>query len=168
MPYDPQRHHRRSIRLPDCDYRSPGMYYVTLCAYERGTLFGEVIGGEVQLNASGQIVADTWRWLATRYPYLSLDAWVIMPDHLHGIIAIGDAPCEVSDDTEIPAIKPLGQIIGAFKTVSTKAINDGRDTPGMAVWQRNFWEHIIRNQVDHDRVRAYIQDNPRRWSARRC
>nr|WP_044200466.1 transposase [Oscillochloris trichoides] len=158
MSYDPSRHHRRSIRLPGFDYRSPGAYYVTICTRERGLLFGDVIDHTVRLNPLGLIVADTWLSLSNRYPYVSLDAWIVMPDHLHGIIII-------SHTSDAMHIKPLGQIIAAFKTISTRSINDLRGMHGVSVWQRNFWEHVVRDSLDLDRVRAYIQNNPRRWVA---
>ncbi|WP_371821117.1 hypothetical protein [Chloracidobacterium sp. D] len=88
MRYDPERHHRRSIRLKDCDYTRMGAYFVTLCTQGRVCLFGEIVAGEMRLNEYGEIVAESWRWLATQYDYVELDEWVVMPNHLHGIIVI--------------------------------------------------------------------------------
>jgi REP element-mobilizing transposase RayT len=93
MPYNPAMHHRRSIRLSGYDYTQSGMYFVTICAYQKECLFGEIIDGEMQLNQYGQIVAQTYQWLSQRYPYICLDEWIIMPNHFHGIMVITDNPC---------------------------------------------------------------------------
>jgi REP element-mobilizing transposase RayT len=99
-------------------------------------------------------------WLGRHHPYVDLDIWVIMPDHLHGIIVLlNDEDIPVS----VPKRKPLGRLVGAFKTVSTKALNQRWETPGVRFWQRNYYEHIVRDERDLARIRAYIAANPRRW-----
>ena len=116
MPYDPERHHRRSIRLKGYDYSQAGAYAVTLVSHEREGLFGEIVDGQMALNAVGEVIAATWRWLAVRYPYVALDAWVVMPNHLHGIIVLAgderkgeEAGGEVSlpRQGDAPASSPL-------------------------------------------------------------
>lgn len=188
MAYDPDKHHRRSIRLKGYDYAQVGAYFVTLCAEDRECLFGDIVAGEMRLNDFGEMVAETWVWLGAQYPYVELDEWVVMPNHLHGIIVIGDdgrggsrtAPTNQSrtaptiDSRTAPTIgsgtaptdkrKPLGRLIGAFKTVSTKRINLMRGTPGVSLWQRNYYEHIIRDEESLNRIRQYILDNPRCWA----
>ena len=181
MRYDPNKHHRRSIRLKGYDYTRAGVYFVTIVTQNRACLFGHIVAGEVRLNAFGQVVAETWQWLATQYDYVELDEWVVMPNHLHGIIIItetGDGgggsrtaptvigttvPTVVAPDAPTVKRKPLGRLIGAFKTVSTKRINEYRGTPGVVVWQRNYYEHIIRDERSLNRVREYIAANPLRW-----
>ena len=112
------------------------------------------------------IAEETWLWLAERYKYVGLDQYVVMPNHVHGIIVIRDV-CRGGSRTaptgRPPAIKPLGRLIGAFKTVSTKRINAIRGASGVPVWQRNYYEHVIRDEEDLDRVRRYILENPLRW-----
>jgi putative transposase len=168
MPESP--HQRRSMRLPGYDYTQPGAYFVTLVTQNRLRLFGEIVDGEMRLNAVGEIVSQAWQWLARQYPYVDIDEWVIMPNHLHGIIWIvnNDAPGRGGSRTApthpIHPQKPLGRLIGAFKTVSTKQINLLNQTPGAALWQRNYFEHIIRNDDDLRRIRAYISNNPLRWT----
>jgi len=104
----------------------------------------------------GRIATDVWRWLATQYLYVELDAWVVMPNHLHGILLIRD---------DLPGKrKPLGGLIGAYKTVSTKRINALRGVSGEIVWQRSFYDHILRSEADLNRVRGYIDNNPARWA----
>jgi len=147
--------HRRSIRLNGHDYSSPGAYYVTICTLDRQHLLGTVELGAMHLNENGQIVADEWQWLATHFDAVAPDAWVVLPNHLHGIIVLGPNP---------PRRKPLGQIIGAFKTVTTKRINAIRQTPDAAVWQRNFWDHVIRDEFEMNSIRSYIAHNIENWS----
>lgn len=125
MPYDPLRHHRRSIRLPGYDYSQNGAYFITLNVQQRACVLGSIENGVMHVSALGLLVAETWTWLADQYEYVSLGAWVVMPDHLHGII-------QLRSDTG--KVKPLGQIIGAFKTVSTKRINAALRTPGTHFW----------------------------------
>jgi REP element-mobilizing transposase RayT len=177
LPYDATKHHRRSIRLPDYDYTSPGTYFVTICVQGGECLLGQIVDGEMQLNERGQIAAASWEWLGAQYPYVSLDAWVIMPNHMHGIIVVQDddapttcrggsrtAPTRTAPADATPTErKPLGRLVGAFKTVSTKRINQLRDTPGVPFWQRNYWEHISRNGQSLNRIREYIDNNPARW-----
>ena len=174
MPSESTRHHRRSIRLQGYDYRQAGAYFVTACTQNRTPLFGEIVDGEMRLNELGQIIADSWNWLSDQYPYVSLDAWIIMPNHLHGIIVITDEDNDASTNdgglgsrtaptTPITKRKPLGRLIGAFKTVSTKSINVLRCTHTAVVWQRNFYEHIIRNRRALDAIRHYIENNPQMW-----
>ncbi len=171
MRFDPKIHHRRSIRLKGYDYTQAGAYFVTIVAWQREMLFGEIVngetpqGGDVVLNSFGKIVAEKWQWLETQYEYVELGAWVIMPNHLHGILVIHDNGRGGSRPAPTPPIKtkPLGGLIGAFKTVSTKHINLLRGTEGIPVWQRNYYEHIIRNEPEMDRITRYIESNPLRW-----
>ena len=113
----------------------------------------------------GLITAESWKWLSSAYPHISLDEWAIMPNHLHGIIVISNhcrGGSRAAPTSEIK-IKPLGQIIGAFKTISSKQINLHRQTPGTPFWQRGFYEHIIRDEKSLQRIRGYIATNPFRW-----
>ena len=162
--FDPQKHHRRSIRLPNYDYSQPGAYFVTIVTWHRECLFGAVVNGEVKLNRYGEIAAETWQWLERQYPYIKLGAWIVMPNHFHGILIIHDDRRGGSRTAPTPTQrKPLGRLIGAFKTVSTKHINLLRNTIGSIVWQRNYYEHIIRNERDLQNKTAYIEANPLLW-----
>ena len=173
--YDPDRHHRRSIRLKGYDYTQPGAYFVTLCTHDRAHLFGEVVDGEMRLNEWGEIVRDEWFKTAQVRPYVQLrdDEFVVMPNHIHGIIWIADnvgatrrvAPTDrVAPTTPRgPAPQSIGAIIGQFKSAVTKRMNELRDTPGALVWQRNYYEHIIRNERALNAIRQYIDENPLRW-----
>lgn len=167
MTYDPEKHHRRSIRLKDYDYSSAGAYFVTLCTENRACLFGAIFGHEMILNMSGHIITGCWLWLAEQYPYVILDQWMGMPNHLHGIIVIdggGEDNSQPGGSRTAPTDKkPLGRLIGAFKTVSTMHLNDLRHAPGVTLWQRNYYEHIIQTPGEMDQKRRYIFENPSRW-----
>jgi putative transposase len=160
---------RRSIRLKGHDYSQPGAYFVTICVRDRECLLGEVIDGEISLNDVGLIVVECWTWLAEQYPYVTLDESIVMPNHLHGIILIeDDIRCRGGSRTAptrnaTTSNKPLGQLVGAFKTISTKRINALRRTPGARFWQRNYHEHIIDGDDEMNRIRDYIAYNPLTW-----
>lgn len=156
MPYNPDRPRRNSLRLKGYDYTQPGAYFVTLCTKNRECLFGKIVGGIAQLNEYGNIVVQSWQWLEQQYSYVELDAWVVMPNHLHGIIIITDTSSNMKRKT-------LGRLVGAFKTVSAKKINQSRQTPGFPVWQRDFYDRINRNDRSLERTRQYIVDNPLKW-----
>ncbi|MBI4962140.1 MAG: transposase [Desulfomonile tiedjei] len=174
MKYDSERHNRRSIRLMDYDYSQSGAYFVTICTTDRASVLGEISDGQVSLNELGEIVAETWQWLERHYEYLELDEWLVMPNHLHAIVVIGDSLCRgASGSALIPGgsrtaptaarRKPLGRLIGSFKTVSTKQINEIRKSPGMGLWQRNYYEHVIRSEKSLNAIREYIEANPFHW-----
>lgn len=125
---------------------------------------GSVIEGEMELSKYGLIVAESWKWLSSAYPHLSLDEWTIMPNHLHGIIFINQPNAGGSRTAPtIPKPLPLSRLVGAFKTISSKQINLHRQTPGAPFWQRGFYEHLIRDEKSLGRIRDYIATNPLRW-----
>ena len=150
---------RTSNRLRGWNYANTAAYFVTLVVRERTCLFGEVVNGEMILNPFGSVVDESWRWLREQYDHIELDAYVVMPNHLHGIIVITDNQSGQS----VSQGKPLGRLIGAFKTVSTKQINELRSTPGESIWQRGFYDRVIRNEAELESVREYISGNPAKW-----
>jgi REP element-mobilizing transposase RayT len=179
MNHDLNKRHRRSIRLKGYDYTQPGAYFVTICTQDRACLFGEVVDGQMRLNEFGEIVRECWLAIPDHFSHTVLDEFVIMPNHVHGIISIVDASTDVTvvvgathaSPLRIrprgPERKSIGAIVGSFKSATTKRINGPRGTPGVPVWQRNYYEHIIRNQESLNRIRQYILDNPQRWSSDR-
>ncbi len=174
MKYNPERHHRRSIRLKGYDYSRSGWYFVTIVTYDRQNLFGRVANGEMKLNNAGGIVKTEWLKTREIRKNIELDVFVIMPNHIHGIIIIVDddnvgayrhTPLQnrhASTPFQSPS-KTIGAIVRGFKSAVTKQINQIRNTPGLPVWQRNYWEHIIRNEIELNRIRQYIIDNPKKW-----
>jgi putative transposase len=186
MPYDPDKHHRRSIRLPAWDYASAGMYHVTLCTYARACLFGQVYDGEVVLSDAGEVADACWRAIPAHFANVAVDAYVIMPNHVHGIIFITERPCPVGaryisplpDDAVesgvsessasarrfvAPERGSLGIIVGTFKAAVTRRYNWQEDTSGIPIWQRNYYETIIRNERHLEAIREYIANNPFNW-----
>ncbi len=165
MKFDKGKHHRRSIRLKNYDYSQGGAYFVTICTFNKECLLGNILDAKVQLSEIGKVVADYWRWLGQQYDYIYLDEWILMPNHLHGIIVI-TGQCKGgarTAPTKGDKRKPLGRLIGAFKTVSAKRINDMRKSVAAPVWQRNYYEHIIRNEMKLNSIREYIVNNPFKW-----
>jgi putative transposase len=163
--YDPDKRHRRSVRLQGFDYSREGAYFVTVCAQNRACLFGDVDQEEMRLNDAGRLVRAVLNGLPDHYPHVALDAWVIMPNHVHGIVLLvgagfKPAPTATADTTR----HGLSEIVRAFKTFSARQINAIHGTPGTSVWQRNYYEHIIRDDASLNRIRQYIMENPPRWS----
>ena len=178
--YDPQKHHRSSIRLRGWDYRSAGAYFVTVVVHHRVCLFGEIINDRTRLNEFGQIVEQEWIHTGELRTNVILDEYVIMPNHFHGILIIHDdavgpgrpvgatrrvAPTVTAEHPKGPPSGSLGAIVGQFKSICTKRINRVRQTPGAAVWQRNYYERILRNNRELNAVRRYIHHNPINWNA---
>ena len=154
---------RRSIRLKDFDYSQSGAYFVTIVTHQRRCFFGEVAGGDVQLSEAGRIVNEMWQRLSERFDNVSADSFVVMPNHVHGIVTVGAqliAP-DGAGDGAMNRAPTLGQIIRAVKAASTYRI---RQSTGLeALWQRNYYEHVIRDGKSLDRIRRYIAENPARW-----
>ena len=139
------------MRLAQFDYAQPGMYFVTICAANRTCLFGEVIDGVVRHAAAGNVIATVWRAMPSRFPEIMLDSFVVMPNHFHGLIGI---------DSGLK--RGLPAVVQAFKSLSARLIGAQRCST-FPVWQRGYYEHVVRNDADLDRIRRYIEENPIRW-----
>ena len=145
---------------------------MTICVEQRQCLFGDVVDGQMVLNQYGMVVADEWQKSSVIRQEIELDAWVVMPNHFHGIVIInnpvganGRSPL-LQRDGSPPRMKPksLSTLMAGFKSITTKKINILRDAPETKLWQRNYYEHIIRNQDAMDKIRRYIVNNPISWS----
>jgi len=158
------------------DYTQPGAYFVTVVAYGRQIIFGDVIDGVLQLNEFGFLVETEWRRLWQRFDWVVTDEIIVMPNHVHGILFIVyhdtvGAGQKNSDQSGESSLAPplqnspgsLGAIIRAYKSTTTRLINGLRHTPGVPVWQRNYYEHIVRDEKEMDAIRQYIQNNPAQW-----
>ena len=179
-------HKRRSVRLQDYDYSLPGEYFITICTYNHECLFGEIVGEEMRLNKVGEIVQEEWLRTGEIREDVELDSFVVMPNHVHGIIVLTEhvgANCNSPQEKHInnssnngayidtPLRKTkfhspsgtIGAIIRGFKSASTKRINILRNSLRTPIWQRNYYEHIIRDDKDLDNVREYITNNPFKW-----
>jgi putative transposase len=164
-------HPRVAMRLKRYDYAQSGAYFVTICLQDRLCLFGEVSAGLLVPNQYGALVEQAWNDLPNHYPHVTLDQFVVMPNHIHGIIILTDvgagfkpAPMAIGPNPAPLKRHGLPEIIRALKTFSARRINEIRQLPGVPVWQRNYYEHIIRSEEDYTRIAEYIIDNPRRWS----
>jgi REP element-mobilizing transposase RayT len=163
--FDPQKHHRRSIRLKGYDYASEGAYYVTIITQNRECLFGEIIDGEIHLTKYGEIVEKGWIEISIHFPNVETGTFIVMPNHVHGIILIrGKVISPNYQGNDILCKPSLGQIIAYFKYQSTKEMNAMEHTGTITkFWQRNYYEHIIRNDKELRQKTDYILDNPSRW-----
>jgi putative transposase len=172
MTFDPQKHHRRSIRLQNYDYTQPGGYFITIVTHQRDLIFRKIGNGEMHLNELGRIADECWRAIPDHFPNVELDAYLVMPNHVHGIIVIrSDAEASERRDTiyripteqfQKPVIGSIPTIIRTYKSAVTRRI--GRESNVTGIWQRNYYERIIRNHAEWDRIHRYIESNPSRWA----
>lgn len=158
-----EKHHRGSIRLKGCDYSQTGAYFITICTYNRECLFGKIINEKTNLSMIGRIVQNEWDEIPNRFPNTRMDAFIVMPNHIHGMIIVGATLVVAQNNRAGTRPAPtLGEIVGSFKSLCvhkcvTNHFNIGK------LWQRNYYEHIIRNEGELDRVREYIINNPLQW-----
>jgi REP element-mobilizing transposase RayT len=167
---------RHSIRLKEYDYAQPGAYFVTICTPHRECVFGEVVEGKVVLSTYGKIVEDEWYRTKQLRQGVDLDAFIVMPNHFHAIITLTGSPLFANrrgtmhraptpklEQFSRPTSNSIPTIIRGIKSSVTQRINALRGDPGQPVWQRNYYEHVIRNEIDLEETREYIQNNPLKW-----
>jgi REP element-mobilizing transposase RayT len=163
------RRHRKSIRLKEYDYSLPGAYFITICTYDKQCILSDIIDGELRLRETGKIVEECWNDIPNHFPNVELDEFVVMPDHIHGIIIIHE-PVGAIHESPLPAsvyerrTMMLPKIVGRFKMNSAKRINILLAASGSHVWQRNYYEHVLRDDKDLNNIRNYIAGNPVRWA----
>lgn len=170
MAYNPKIHHRRSIRLPEYDYTQPGAYYITICTHKRQCWFGDVENGEMQKNYLGEIAHRFWEALPRRFSHIQLDVFVVMPNHLHGILIITDEGYQalpkdrpIKEQFGRPVPGSIPTVVRSFKSAVTKRINLMRRGKNPPIWQDNYYESIVRIETGLDRIREYIINNPCHW-----
>jgi len=183
---------RKSVRLRGYDYSQAGAYFVTICAHDRMCLFGKIVGGQMRLNDAGSMVQTCWDEIPAHFSQIETDAFVIMPNHVHGIIVIHDgvgpandtgtatpnictgtaccaptsAPTHrdpVIDKFKRPVAGSIPVIVRSFKSAATRRINEIHSSPGAKLWQRNYWERVIRIDTELNCIREYIHNNPAQW-----
>lgn len=161
---------RKNMRLKGYDYSQPGAYFVTICTHGRECVLGDVVDGKMQLNEAGDIVLDCWNDLANHYESIELDEFVVMPNHVHGIIVIVDTGKVQGFSPQRAGYKPaptimitLPEVVRGFKTFSARRINQTSNRTGQKVWQRNYYERVIRDEKTLGAVREYIVNNPAKW-----
>mgnify|MGYP001141816189 CR=1 FL=1 len=168
---DQQNHQRRSIRLAGYDYTQAGAYFVTIVSRNRAQLFGEILDGEMHLNDLELIVHNMWLEIPCHFLNVNVDAFVVMPNHVHGIIILNDCDVGARHAVPLPNVERFGKpvpgsiptIVRSFKSAVTNRINLMRNTPGASVWQRNYYERIIRDEQEHETTLDYIYSNPQNW-----
>jgi putative transposase len=182
MGHDPEKHHRQSIRMKGYDYTLPGAYFVTIVSLRRMCLFGGIENGTIIQSDIGRIVNECWYRIPNCFEDIELDEFVLMPNHLHGLVLIyealgkGEAFAESNldqNDNKLANASPLqpkgtrkgslSAVIQNFKSISTRLVNKKYFTPGNKIWQRNYYERIIRNDREFSAIRQYIHDNPLNW-----
>ncbi len=168
---------RRSIRLRGYDYARTGAYFVTICTQNRALLFGDTVDGEMVLTQPGLMVETVWNELPNRFPHLELDACVVMPNHMHGIFVLHNTQT-VEHNTQMGDHKDrpygtlpgtVGRVVQAFKSITTHEYTRGVKQCGWPrfkgkIWQRNYYEHVIRSDGELNRIRKYIAENPAQWA----
>jgi len=158
---------RRSVRLRGYDYSRAGAYFITMCAKNRHCLFGTITEGTMVLNDAGRAATDCWLQIPDHFPHVELDEWVVMPNHIHGIVIIVGANHELNvqannySPLQYGTTPTIGSMVRGFKIGVTKWYRQ-RSIPS-TIWQRNYWDHIIRNESELNRIRQYILDNPMQW-----
>jgi REP element-mobilizing transposase RayT len=183
MQYNPKIHHRRSIRLKGYDYSAAGLYFITSCCQEMKCRFGKIEKNEMLLNEFGMIAYNEWIKLPERFPNFTLDVFQIMPNHMHGIISVGagftpaqtpaqnDHTCENRAGVReygagVNPAPTIGDIVGAYKSLVSNEclkIYKSRNEIMGRIWQRNYYEHIIRNESSYNTISEYIINNPQQW-----
>lgn len=195
--YNPNIHHRRSIRLKGYDYSKAGLYFITICVQHRAYLFGHIANGEMILNDAGRMVENEWLNLKTRFPNIELHEYVVMPNHFHGILEIVGATLVVAQNDSVAPVgvslvdtqntqndddadkgqpqgiaptagKTVGDMMDAFKSITTVEYIRGVKNLGWKrfdgkLWQRNYYEHNIRNEKSYETISEYILNNPAKW-----
>jgi len=162
---NPRLYHRKSIRYPGFDYSSTGAYFVTLTTASRHPLFGNIINGVMEPNPFGHIVEEEWEKTPLMRPEVELGVYQIMPDHFHAVIIFHEKTNLTADQSLGLQRKPrsLGSLIAGFKAAVTRRINQKRNFPNKPVWQRNYYDRIIRNEEEWERIHLYIMSNPDRY-----
>jgi len=166
--FDPTIHHRKSIRLKGYDYTQAGAYFVTVVTYHRDCLFGKIENEIMTLNDLGKIADECWRAIPEHFPFVELGAHIIMPNHLHGIVVIHDAGrgaiyrAPTVEQFGKPTVGSLPTIIRTYKSAVTRII--GREHNATSIWQRNYYERVIRNEHEMGNIWKYVESNPAQWN----
>ncbi|HEY9151446.1 MAG TPA: transposase [Anaerolineales bacterium] len=169
MEPDQPKYHRKSIRLNEYDYSQNGAYFVTLVTFQRKCLFGKIADEQMVLSFIGKIVREEWFASTTIRKEIHLEAgdFIVMPNHIHGVVQIvgatGQSPLPINHHPRGPVPKSLSSFIVGFKSSVTKRAIAFDETIAGSIWQRNYYEHIIRDEQEWARIRAYIETNPANW-----
>jgi len=165
VPPNKERYHRRSLRLKGYDYSQAGAYFITICTKNRECLLGEIKNGEIILNEYGEIARKEWIKSQIIRKEMKLDEFIIMPNHIHGIVIIDHVGANGRSPLRDFRMEPksISSFVAGYKSSVTKQINLVRKLPRFSVWQQNYYEHIIRNETELNALREYIVNNPLKW-----
>ena len=167
---------RQHTRLPSFDYRSCYAYFVTICVNDRLCVFGDVIEDAMNLSRRGIVARDCWLDIPRHHPHVALDCFIVMPNHVHGLLLFeGDPPVVATPASPLshargnrrpagPISGSLGAVVGSYKSAVTRTINQLRPGAATNLWQQNYYEHVVRNDFAMDRIREYMNLNPERWA----
>jgi len=174
MDYDPEIHHRRSVRMPQYDYSDPGAYFITICASRRACTFGEIVNCQVNLSPIGRIVDQCWAEIPSHFENAEIDEFVVMPNHIHGILRIVEnagTACRAPTSRHTPVFGQFARpergsvatIIRSFKSAATRRARQQGLSKSASIWQRNYYERVVRNEEELARIQKYIIENPLTW-----
>jgi putative transposase len=167
--FNPYLHHRKSIRLEEYDYSLEGLYFITICIHQYKSLLGDIQDDIITLNAAGKMIETEWLAIQNRFPTFQLHEYVVMPNHFHAIIQIVKPSTNSLQNSNTEKTKNLGDVIAAFKSITTVNYIHGVKNLGWShfdsrFWQLNYWEHIIRKQESYQQIAEYINTNPAKWN----
>jgi putative transposase len=160
-PFGTNSSRRSSLRLKNLDYSTAALYFLTICTSQRKTMLGAVCDGNLRPSAMGRIVSEPWFELPYHYARLELGAFVVMPNHVHGLISLRDSVG--AGLRPAPTTATLSEIVGVFKSFSSRRIHTTNASAPKKIWQRGFYEHIVRNSHECEGIKRYILQNPARW-----
>ncbi len=161
---------RKSVRLREYDYSQPGEYFVTICTYNHECMFGNIVEEEMKLSTEGAIAQRCWEEIPKHFSNVQLDEYIIMPNHVHGIIILTERmvgtrhAVSLQEQFAKPVIGSIPTIVRSFKSATTKRIHEVQNAPSLPVWQSRFFERIIRNDKELDKIRDYISNNILKWA----
>jgi len=161
---------RKSIRLKNWDYTQEGYYFITICAYQKKCVFSRIENDSIILNEWGRIIQHCLLNVPEHFKHVQMDSFIIMPNHIHFILIIGSTcrgtACRAPtvEKFGIPITGSLPTVIRSFKSAVTKQIKELHHSPDLIIWQRNYYDHIIRNEQSLNEIRTYINNNPSQWS----
>ena len=173
-----RRNNRKHMRLKGYDYSQAGLYFITICTKNREHIFGIINNGVIILNEYGDIVRNYWNDIPNHYINVELDEYIIMPDHFHGIIQMNPSVAQFIASNSVasniamkqedamnrtPTAVTIGAVVRSFKACCTHAINKMNNNIGVSIWQRNYYERIIRNEKSYYQISEYIKSNPKNW-----
>ncbi|HET9137345.1 MAG TPA: transposase [Candidatus Kapabacteria bacterium] len=166
MSSDAPQQRRKSTRLANHNYQEPGSYFITICSHNKAATFSTIKENSLHLSIYGEVIEQCWQEIPEHFRNTRLDSFVIMPNHIHGVIHIDDWNTSKPIIAEsMSSLKPssLGSIIASFKSASTKYIRKRVNDASVEIWQRNYYDRVIRNEKELLQVRQYIEANPLKW-----